>query len=138
MLNLENFKMGQSPTTSLTTTNCTHCGEVCAKDTVVQGENTFCCSGCAVVYAILRDNNLLDFYSIDERAGARQGASGDLDYAWLEVLKLAERFVRYRDENRCHVELEVPSIHCSSCIWLLERLPQLVPGVRSCTVDFSR
>jgi Cu+-exporting ATPase len=129
--------MGQNPATSLTTT-CTHCGDACAQETVVQDDKTFCCSGCATVYAILKENKLLDFYRIDDRAGARQAAGGERDYAWLEVPKLAERFVRYRDETRCHLELELPDIHCASCVWLLERLPQLLPGVRSCTIDFSR
>jgi Cu+-exporting ATPase len=128
--------MGHPPTSSLTTT-CIHCGDLCAKDTVVQDENTFCCSGCAAVYTILKDNNLLDFYNIDDRAGASQESTNTRDYAWLEVPKLAERFVRYRDETRCHVELELPDIHCSSCIWLLERLPQLLPGVRSSTINFT-
>ncbi|TXF91040.1 HAD-IC family P-type ATPase [Neolewinella aurantiaca] len=129
--------MGQPPASSMVSSHCTHCGDACGKDTVTQGQHTFCCSGCATVYSILKDNNLLDFYRIDDRAGAKQQAVNDRDYAWLEVPKLAERFVRYRDDTRCHVELELPGIHCSSCIWLLERLPQLLPGVRSCSINFS-
>lgn len=104
----------------------------------MQDEKPFCCSGCATVYAILKDNNLLDFYQIDDRAGAKQQAVDQADYSWLDVPKLADRFIRYRDETRCHAELELPDIHCSSCLWLLERLPRLLPGARSCTVDFAR
>jgi Cu+-exporting ATPase len=130
--------MGQDPTSSLTKTTCKHCGEPCAAETIVQDGKSFCCSGCATVFTILQENNLLDFYRIDDRAGARQDKADNTDYAWLDVPKLADRFVRYRDETRCHVELELPGIHCSSCLWLLERLPQLLPGVRSCTVDFAR
>lgn len=130
--------MGQTPSASLVDTSCTHCGDLCAKDLVVEDEKTFCCTGCATVYAILKENNLLDFYRVDDRAGTRQVAAGERDYAWLEVPKLAERFVRYRDESRCHLEIELPAIHCASCVWLLERLPQLLPGIRSCTIDFTR
>lgn len=130
--------MGRPPVTPSASVRCTHCGDPCASDTIVREEATFCCSGCATVYAILKDNNLLDFYQIDEQAGARADKSQDREYDWLDVPKLAESFVRYRDENRCHVALELPGIHCSSCIWLLERLPQLLPGVRSCTIDYSR
>jgi len=130
--------MGQNPTSSLTKTTCKHCGDPCLTETIVQDGNSFCCSGCSMVYVILQENNLLDFYRIDERAGARQNKKETDDYAWLDVPKLAARFVRYRDEKRCHAELELPGIHCSSCLWLLERLPRLLPGVRSCTIDFSR
>lgn len=130
--------MGRPPLPTNTAVRCAHCDDPCASETIVQEGATFCCSGCATVYAILKDNNLLDFYRIDEQAGARADKGRDREYDWLDVPKLAESFVRYRDENRCHVALELPGIHCSSCIWLLERLPRLLPGVRSCTVDYSR
>ena len=32
----------------------------------------------------------------------------------------------------------MPQIHCTSCVWLLERLPRLAEGVQAVTVNFSR
>lgn len=124
-----------SPTTEAV---CVHCGDQCAEERVERGKLLFCCPGCETVYRILQENDLLSFYHIDEAAGKKQKESSNRDYAWLEVPKLADRVVRYRDEVRCHIDLELPEIHCASCVWLLERLPQLLPGVRSCTVDYSR
>ncbi len=117
---------------------CVHCGDQCADERVERGKLLFCCPGCETVYAILQENDLLGFYHIDEAAGKKQRKENDRDYAWLEVDKLAARVIRYRDEERCHVDLELPEIHCASCVWLLERLPQLLPGVRSCKIDYSR
>ncbi|CAE7757360.1 fixN, partial [Symbiodinium microadriaticum] len=35
------------------------------------------------------------------------------------------------------VDLKLPDIHCTSCIWLLENLRKLNPAVLSCKVNFS-
>jgi len=81
---------------------------------------------------------MLDFYRLEDSAGRSQRAVSDEDYAWLDIEALSEQFVRYRDASRCHVELELPAIHCIACVWLLERLHQLLPGVQSCQVNFTR
>lgn len=128
-------KTVSSPTTASV---CVHCGDECADERVERGKLSFCCPGCETVYTILQENDLLSFYHIDEAAGQKKQTTQNRDYAWLEVPKLADRVIRYRDEERCHVDLELPAIHCASCVWLLERLPQLLPGVRSCTIDYSR
>ncbi len=129
--------MGTLIDQTLATTHCTHCGDLCREDQTEENGRVFCCAGCATVYTILKENNLLDFYGMGEEAGRKKVDDGR-DYAWLDVPKLAERVLRYRDAERCHIDLELPAIHCASCVWLLERLPQLLPGVRACSVDFSR
>ncbi len=117
---------------------CAHCGEACPDEQLRAGDHHFCCTGCQTVFQILKENNLADFYRLDENAGRSQRKGTPADFAWLEVSKLAERFVRYRDEERWQVEVELPAIHCASCIWLLERFPQLLRGVRTCVVDVTR
>ncbi|MEM9528243.1 MAG: heavy metal translocating P-type ATPase metal-binding domain-containing protein, partial [Bacteroidota bacterium] len=118
--------------------SCAHCGDPCGTIPVFHNGHHFCCNGCQSVYQILHENGLENFYRLDARAGRPQRVSQAGEYAWLELEKLAERFIRYRDAERSHAVFELPSIHCASCIWLLEQLPRLLPGVLSCTVDFSR
>lgn len=119
-------------------TACTHCGDPCGTLPIFHDGHHFCCTGCQSVYQILHENGLERFYQLDAAAGRPQRVSQAGEYAWLEIEKLAERFIRYRDAERSHAVFELPSIHCASCIWLLEQLPRLLPGVLSCTVDFSR
>lgn len=128
--------LAPAPATGVFT--CAHCGDACEKDQIVSENQHFCCNGCASVYQILHDNKLLGFYGIDDDAGRSQKRHQQQDYAWLDIPKLADRLIRYRDESRCHIDVELPAIHCASCLWLLERLPELLPGARSCTIDFSR
>lgn len=129
--------MGIRPETNPPATACAHCGEDCGPRPVVDKELSFCCAGCRTVHTLLADNGMLDFYRLEAGAGRSQRAVSDEDYAWLDIEALSEQFVRYRDAGRCHVEFELPAIHCIACVWLLERLHQLLPGVRSCQVNFS-
>jgi Cu+-exporting ATPase len=46
--------------------------------------------------------------------------------------------VRFSDENQVHITFFIPKIHCSSCIWLLENLHRLNPGIVSSNVNFLR
>lgn len=118
--------------------HCAHCGDICPDERLKTGEHHFCCTGCQTVYDILKTNNLGDFYHLDDQAGKSQRRVSEQDFSWLEVEKLAEQMVRYRDETQQYVEVELPAIHCASCVWLLERLPQLLAGVNSCQVDVTR
>jgi Cu+-exporting ATPase len=90
------------------------------------------------VYTLLHEHGLGDFYTLDEKAGRSQRTAVVQDYDWLEVDELARRLLSYHDEERRVVRLELPAIHCISCVWLLERLPRFLPGVRSCTLDVTR
>ncbi len=117
---------------------CAHCGDRCPSASYRSEAHVFCCSGCQTVYGIITASGLTDFYTLDGAAGTSQRRVREGDYAWLEVEALATTYASYRDGNRWRVLLELPAIHCISCVWLLERLPRLLPGVRSCTVDITR
>ncbi|PHI19714.1 hypothetical protein CEQ90_11745 [Lewinellaceae bacterium SD302] len=119
--------------------NCAHCGESC-RDNALSNKagEIFCCQGCRTVHDILSENGMLDFYGMDERAGQRQSEQHRDDYEWLEITSLADRYVQYRDERHCRVSLKLPAIHCLSCVWLLENLNRLLPGITSVRVNFAR
>ena len=129
--------MSAATLTTPVTTRCAHCGDPC-REAPREDEPNFCCAGCRTVYTLLRENGLQDFYRLDPRAGQRQGGGKLKDYDWLGTDELAATLARYRDEERWRVELELPAIHCIACVWLLERLPGLLPGVLRSTVDFTR
>ena len=49
---------------------CTHCGEECTSESIfLETGEKFCCSGCKVVFELLRDNNLCNYYAYDSNAG---------------------------------------------------------------------
>lgn len=55
---------------------------------------------------------------------------------FLDNQAIAEKLLEFDDGKNQIVSLYIPHIHCSSCIWILENLNKLNPGIRSSQVDF--
>ncbi len=115
---------------------CYHCGNDCGGTPISDGDKDFCCSGCATVYQLLHDNGLSDFYAIGAGQGSRPTEQGK--YAWLDDPKVAERLLDYQDEQLAKATFHLPDMHCAACIWLLEHLFRIQPGISRSEVDFPR
>jgi Cu+-exporting ATPase len=117
---------------------CYHCGEDCKEDTLLFEEKQFCCDGCKVVYELLNENGLCNYYQIENAPGINRKKKHDTRFGWLDDDSILESLAKFRLDNQIHIELYVPGMHCSSCIWLLENLNRLNSGVLSSRVDFPR
>ncbi|MCB0479061.1 MAG: heavy metal translocating P-type ATPase metal-binding domain-containing protein [Crocinitomicaceae bacterium] len=117
--------------------HCFHCGEV-IEDNIDYQEHSFCCEGCRTVYQILSENNLGDFYTIDEDAGRKQKSIAADKFDYLDLEEIKQKLISFSDNQINKIILFLPAIHCSSCIWLLENLQKINPSVRSSQVDFVK
>ncbi|MGB3618508.1 MAG: heavy metal translocating P-type ATPase metal-binding domain-containing protein, partial [Catalinimonas sp.] len=111
-------------------TQCHHCGEPCPPEPQYTDEKPFCCEGCRTVYELLSDHALDDYYALRDRPGGRRVRPADGQYAALDQPDVSRQVLDFREGDRSRVTFLVPAIHCSACVWLLERLPQLESGVR--------
>lgn len=118
--------------------DCAHCGEHCIDEIVCFDEKEFCCTGCKTVYEILSDNNLCDYYEIDNPNLTVKTTEFGKKYAYLDNPDIEEKLYQFANENYRIIKLFVPVIHCASCIWLLENLAKLSPGVISSQVNFVK
>jgi Cu+-exporting ATPase len=59
-------------------------------------------------------------------------------FAFLDLPEIQERFIQFRNEQQIKVTLSLPSIHCSSCIYLLEHFHKIEPRVLQIQVHFAR
>ncbi|MDG1571113.1 heavy metal translocating P-type ATPase metal-binding domain-containing protein [Robiginitalea sp. M366] len=116
---------------------CFHCGDPCGADAVPYDGKDFCCTGCKTVYQILRDHQLDYYYELEAGAGRTPGAT-EGKYDFLDDPDMAGRLLDFQDDTHQVITLNIPAIHCSSCIWILENLHRLNPGVLSSQVDFPR
>jgi Cu+-exporting ATPase len=120
-----------------TTTFCYHCGENCNDSTIVYGDKTFCCEGCKAVFEILEGHNLCDYYNIDGEAGLKvRDVPLAKRFEYLDDKDVISKIVEFHDKNISSVTFSIPEIHCSSCVWLLERINKVNPGIISSRVDF--
>lgn len=117
---------------------CFHCGDTIVGRAVTIDSKAFCCSGCATVYQLLSENNLGEFYSLEQGAGIKPSSKNAYKYAFLDVTEIRAKHITYEDQESVHLTLFLPTIHCSSCIYLLENIQQIEPRVLSCNVNFVR
>ncbi|MEM0517142.1 heavy metal translocating P-type ATPase [Aequorivita flava] len=115
--------------------NCFHCGDACLDVTITHDEKSFCCHGCKTVYDILHDNDLSYYYDLEKNPGiSPQEIAGKFDF--LDNEAIVEKLLEFNDGNMQIVSFVIPSIHCSSCIWILENLNKLSASVKSSQVNF--
>ena len=80
-----------------------------------------------------------DLYRMGGTDGVRGGTPGPADrFDFLDVSEVRERIVDFSDDRQTRVTFRVPAIHCTACIWLLENLFRLRPGIGQSRVNFLR
>lgn len=129
----------------ITTTNqnvrCTHCGDQCPNG-AVPDENkgaVFCCDGCRTVYQMLQESGLGKYYEMEAFPGLNLNKRREDDrYAFLDNAEIANSLIQFKEGDVFKIGLQIPAIHCSSCIWLLEHLHQIHSAIRWSRVDFMK
>lgn len=115
-------------------TKCFHCGDDCI-DEVNHQDKSFCCHGCKTVFDILNENDLSYYYSLEQTPGVSpNNISGKYDF--LDNPSIIGKLLEFDDGTTQIVSFLIPSIHCSSCIWILENLNKLNPSVKTSQVNF--
>jgi Cu2+-exporting ATPase/Cu+-exporting ATPase len=119
---------------------CCHCQQdvhIAARD---EEGREFCCPGCLSVFHIIKENNLNQFYQYRENSG---------EASW-QVPEYREENFSYLDSEQIHQDyipgenglktllFYLEGIHCIACLWLIEKLPQLVPGTHQAKVNLSK
>ncbi len=118
---------------------CDHCGEPCDRTRIEAEGKTFCCVGCRTVFSLLREAGLGEYYRLGERPGRRLDRLPTPErWAYLDEAEVAAKLLEYRDAKMARVTFQVPAIHCVACVWLLENLFRLHPGIGRSRVHFGR
>lgn len=117
---------------------CYHCGQPCDDDHFSIDTKLFCCYGCKTVFEILQENNLCDYYAYESSPGIRLEDGLDESFAYLDEEQVKSKLILFEIDGISRVKLSVPSIHCISCIWLLENLNKLNSAVLKSEVNFAK
>lgn len=120
-----------------TDNQCDHCGADCGKRPILSGDHRFCCNGCSMVFEILHANKLSQYYSLEKSPGIKlEDLNYDSKYAFLDKEEVQQKLFEFREGELAKVTFYIPVIHCISCIWLLEHLNKLNPGILNSNVNF--
>jgi Cu+-exporting ATPase len=118
--------------------SCYHCGDRILGERVELEGKLFCCSGCKIVFEILQQNNLCDYYSIEHTPGTSPSQIEISRFAFLDDETIQKQLLDFSDGKTSTVTFSLPAVHCSSCIWLLEQLYKLDEGIVDSRVDFLK
>lgn len=138
MLETTQNKTIPDPKTGKTETLCYHCGAACGTDKITIEDKAFCCDGCRLVYEIINENGLCDYYNLQSHPGLAQIKAVRNDkYAFLDNTEIARKLYQFSNDELTIVTLYIPSIHCASCMWLLEHLNRVDAGIKESRINFS-
>lgn len=121
--------------TNLTETTCFHCHESCLDEIAHFEEKAFCCHGCKQVYQLLTDNSLEDYYVCDVNPGK---APSEQNFEFLNNPHFQDQLISFSSQGVSKVNFHLPAIHCRSCLYLLENLSKLNPGIVKTTLNFGK
>ncbi|RAL23107.1 hypothetical protein DL240_09500 [Lujinxingia litoralis] len=131
--------------TTPTTVPCAHCGLPAPPPPRGAPEDTpsFCCVGCHSVYVVLHESGLDNFYQLrDAWKNDPQPAHSPQDAAEIAPLLDSEAFLqehaRTHEDGTLSAKLHLEGVHCAGCVWLIERMPQLLDGVVNAHLDLTR
>jgi len=126
---------------------CVHCGADCGSQPIVWIDKQFCCNGCKQVFQILAEHNMQSYYSFADNPGIKIEDTGHASkFAFLDKPEICEKMYEFNEAGIAKVTFYIPSIHCASCIWLLEHLNKLHKGIsyswvqfvkKECTISFN-
>lgn len=118
--------------------HCYHCGDLCLNNSIQLKEKSFCCNGCKTVFEILNENELCDYYHLEQMPGINMKSQKLARFDYLTQEDVVEKLIDFRDETIFKVQFYLPQIHCSACLWLLENLYKLNPAILESRVNFLK
>lgn len=119
---------------------CAHCGLPVPPGLVrARDVEQFCCAGCESVRALICSAGLEQYYALRETSDtARPVETTDTSYAEFSTPQFLRQYCETLGAEAMRVDLYLERVHCAACLWLVEKLPRLLPGVRSARLDLER
>jgi len=120
---------------------CVHCGlPVPAGRVDPELAQQFCCDGCSSVYAVLHSAGLADYYKYQSANDTTPSSPrpSRRKFEELDAVEFRAQHCRVGRDGIASVEFFLEGVHCSACVWLVERLSRVAPAVVESRFDLTR
>ena len=88
---------------------------------------------------MLNENNLCNYYDLDKTPGLKaRGKFVSVRFAYLDDEATMLKLIQFKNADQVNVIFSIPQMHCASCIYLLENLHRMQPGVKQSQVNFQK
>lgn len=110
---------------------CKHCGTICP-----DSRREFCCIGCENVFQFINGLGLNDYYKLKTSDGEKVSRSINA-YDKFDFPELKSEYTEDLGQS-LQLNLYVEGIHCAACLWILERIPQILEGVITAKLNMGK
>ncbi len=119
---------------------CAHCGlDVPAARCRANAAEQFCCNGCRQVHTLLREWGFDHYYQlVDRQAGVLAPARvSGRSFEDFDDARVQDEATDALSPDRRRTRLYLEGVHCSACVWLVEKLPAVLPGVDEVRLNYG-
>ena len=118
---------------------CAHCSLPVPGGRVREDEELqFCCDGCETVWQVLHDHGLERWYELRADEDAERARTSGRSYEEFDAETFGKLHARPQPGGLMSTELYLEGVHCPACVWLVERLPRVCPGVAEARLNLGR
>src|SRR5665647_3719628 len=125
---------------------CIHCDEIAItalfNQNDVEKRHPFCCYGCRTVYNIIHQKGLESYYDIKQMSGLYRRRSPveikSARFLFLDDPQFLNEYSYHNSQDVRTMEFYLEGIHCLACLWLIEKLPEILNEVVSSKLDLDR
>lgn len=117
---------------------CFHCHEPAESELIRYDHHIFCCNACKQVYQLLSEHELGAYYSDNAVNGIKPNKISKKAFEVLDDPTIRKDYIDFQEGTTIKITLHLPQIHCASCIYLLEHLSKLNPGIIHSLVNFPK
>ncbi|MDF1825290.1 MAG: heavy metal translocating P-type ATPase metal-binding domain-containing protein [Verrucomicrobiales bacterium] len=117
---------------------CIHCGNPFQPRFETE---TFCCSGCRVVYELIQSGGFGSFYDLLGQKVLQPAENGDPAADRITELEeaIAEaESIRSDETTPARLKLRIGNLSCTACVWLIDHLFRQYPGSLKSAADTAR
>lgn len=120
---------------------CAHCGLPVPLGLIDETQDEqFCCNGCRTVYRVIHGCGLDRFYKLRGATDAEVTPAQitDRQYGEFDDPVFRDLYIEQSSDETFVTELYLEGVHCAACVWLVEKLPKVLPGVVEARLDMRR
>lgn len=120
---------------------CAHCGLTVPAGLVEpDAAQQFCCGACRAVWDAIHGCGLERYYELRDRQGAagKKALTTGRGYEEFDDPTFRALYCRDLGNGVLSAELFLEGVHCVACVWLVEKLPELEPGLLEARLDLGR
>ncbi len=122
---------------------CAHCGLPVPPgrlDPKADAHKQFCCAGCEAVYAVIHRLGLASYYKMRQRqmVQAQPARTTGAKYQAFDHPAFIERCCEDTTDGLRTTRFYLEGIHCPACLWLVEKLPSILPGLVESRLNLNK